>query len=351
MSCEKCGLLKNVVFLAAIADDMPEVNLKKLAGMLNLSISTVSRALKDHPDVSDETKRKVKELSTVLEYEPNTFAIHLKTNISKEIGVIVPTISNDFYQAFIGSLEQEARVNGYSLIILQSGDDPEIELENLKRCKQNRMAGVFVSITSKTKEISKFLKLANEHIPVIFFDKVPAFEACNKVCVADEDAARIAAEALIARKKKNILAIFGNLQLSITQKRLKAFNETFHKYESDACIDAHYCSSTDEAFELMMGRLTASPAPDVVFCMSDDILIGVMRAIQTLGLRPPSDIGILAISEGFIPTFYYPQVTYVETSGAKLARLAFSRMLACLAGSTYAQELKLPSVMVEGGSL
>jgi len=330
---------------------MPDVNLKKLADMLNLSISTVSRALKDHPDVSDETKRKVKELSTVLEYEPNTFAIHLKTNISKEIGVIIPTISNDFYQSFISSLEQEARMNGYSLIIQQSGDDPEIELENLKRCKQNRMAGVFVSITSKTNDISRFLKLDDQHIPVIFFDLVPAFEACNKVCVDDAEAARIAAEALIAGKKKNILAIFGNAHLSITQKRLKAFNETFHKYGSGACIDTCHCSSTDEAFRVVTGRLTTSPAADAIFCMSDEILIGVMRAIQTLGLKPPIDIGILAISEGFIPTFYYPQITYVETSGAKLARLAFSRMLACFAGSSYVQELKLPSVMVEGGSL
>src|ERR1700749_2666150 len=104
---------------------MAEVNLKKLADMLNLSISTVSRALKDHPDISAETKRKVKELSAVLEYEPNAYAINLKTNVSKEIGVIIPTISNDFYQSFISALEKEARQSGYSLIIQQSGDDPE----------------------------------------------------------------------------------------------------------------------------------------------------------------------------------------------------------------------------------
>jgi LacI family transcriptional regulator len=330
---------------------MPEVTLKKLAEMLNLSISTVSRALKNHPDISEETKLKVKELSAVLDYEPNTYAINLRTNHSKEFGIIIPSISNDFYQSFISSLEEEARSIGYSLIILQSGDDPEIELQNLKRCKQNRMAGIFVSITSKTTDIAHFLKLGEQHIPVIFFDKVPAYEACNKVCVDDSTAATLAAETLVLKKKKKILAVFGNPQMSITQKRLKAFNETFIKYGSDAHLDIHNANSTNEAFQLVMDYLAVPGKADVVFCMSDEILIGVMRAVQTLDLRVPKDIGILAISEGLIPTFYYPQITYIETSGFKLAKMAFSRMLACIAGSSYVQELKIESIIVEGGSL
>jgi len=330
---------------------MSEVTLKKLADVLNLSISTVSRSLKNHPDVSDETKRKVNELAALLEYEPNTYAINLRTNNSKEFGIIVPGIANDFYQSFIGSIEKEARLNGYSLIILQSGDDPAVELESLRRCKQHRMAGVFVSITSKTTDISNFLKLSEQHIPVIFFDIVPPYEACNKVCIDDTMAATMAAEALIARQKKKILAIFGKAQLSITQKRLQAFQSMFSKYGSGTELNICFADSTGDAFGKVMDHLHTPGNTDAVFCMSDEILIGAMRALQTLGLRTPDDIGILAISEGFIPTFYYPQVTYVETSGSKLAKVAFLRMLACLAGSTYAQELKIESVLVEGGSL
>lgn len=319
--------------------------------MLNLSISTVSRALKDHPDISAENKKKIKELAVILDYEPNTYAINLRTNHSKEFGVIIPTISNDFYQSFISSLEEEARLNGFSLIIQQSGDDPITELENLRRCKQNRMAGVFVSITSKTTDITNFLKLGENRIPVIFFDIVPAFEACNKVCLDDATAATLAAETLILKKKKNILAIFGKSQLSITQKRMKAFNDTFIKYNSNAGVEVCIASSTSEAFDCAMHHLVTPGTVDAVFCMSDEILIGVMRAVQTLRLQLPADIGVLAISEGLIPTFYYPQITYIETSGYKLAKMAFSRMLACVAGSSYVQELKIESMLVEGGSL
>lgn len=330
---------------------MAEVTLKKLADMLNLSVSTVSRALKNHPDISEETKVKVKELAAVLAYEPNTYAINLRTNISKELGLILPAVSNDFYQSFITSMEAEARQYGYSLIILQTGDDPVVEAENLKRCKQNRVAGVFVSISSKTTSIDHFLKLGEQHIPIIFFDKVPALEACNKVCVDDSAAATLAAEALTGKKKKKILSIFGNPQMSITQKRLTAFQNTFTKYGDDAILQIHNAGSTRAAAELVLNALNGCQRPDAIFCMSDEILIGAMQVVQRMGLRMPKDIGIIAISEGIIPTFYYPQITYVETSGSKLAKMAFSRMLACLAGSKYMQELKIESVLIEGGSL
>ena len=330
---------------------MSEVTLKKLADMLNLSISTVSRALKNHPDISNDTKVKVKELAVILDYEPNTYAINLRTNNSKEFGIIIPGIGNDFYQSFISSLEEEARQFGYSLIILQSGDDPAVELENLKRCKQNRMAGIFVSITSKTTDILNFLKLGEQHIPVIFIDKVPAYEACNKVCVDDSTAATMAAEALLLKKKRSVLAIFGNSYMSITKKRLKAFSETFAKYGADTMLDIYNANSTAEALDIVLNRLNSNDRPDAIFCMSDEILIGVMKAIQKLGLHPPDDIGVIAISDGYIPTFYYPQITYIETSGFKLAKMAFARMQACIAGSSYVQELKIDSMIVEGGSL
>src|SRR5487761_2403022 len=100
--------------------------LKKISQSLNLSISTVSRALKNHPDISQHTKNKVIELANTLEYEPNTYAIQLRTNNSKAFGLIVPTISNYFYDSFIGAVEEECRRIGYSVLILQSGDDAAV---------------------------------------------------------------------------------------------------------------------------------------------------------------------------------------------------------------------------------
>lgn len=329
----------------------PEVTLKKLADMLNISISTVSRALKNHPDISVETRVKVKELAEMLEYEPNAYAIHLRTNSSKEFGIIVPAISNYFYHSFISSLEEEAQRFGYSVIILQSGDDPAVEQENLKKCKQNRVSGIFAAITSQTEDIQGFLKLESQHLPIIFFDKVPAYEACNKVCVADDLAASMAAEALLLKKKYAVLSIFGNKNLSITKRRLKSYTDIFKKYKADAGIQVYHADTSEEAFDITIEAFSQTEKPEAIFCMSDEILVGTMKAAQKLQLKIPDEVGIITISNGFIPKLYYPEITYTETSGYKLGKMAFSRMIACIAGSTFAQELHIDSKLIEGGSL
>lgn len=314
--------------------------------MLGLSISTISRALKNHPDISEKTKQRVNELANALDYEPNANAIHLRTSKNNLFGLIVPSISNFFYDSFIAAVEEESRKNNYSLLILQSGDDAAVEVENIKLCRQNRISGLFACITSQTVNLDPFLKLEGLDIPVIFFDKVPDDNIFNKVCVADTLSANIAATTILESKKKKVLAIFGNENLSITKKRLAAFNKTINKKIKTITVHAN---NSAEAEQLTIQSLKENP--DTVFCMSDEILTGAMKAIQKSGLKIPGDIAVISISNGFIPTLYFPEITYVETSGYKLGKLAFSSMMACLGGSTFMQELTIESLLVEGGSI
>ncbi|MBC8035227.1 MAG: LacI family DNA-binding transcriptional regulator [Chitinophagaceae bacterium] len=326
--------------------------LKKLSETLGLSISTISRALKSHPDISEATRVKVLELANVMEYEPNTNAINLRTNNSRIFGVIVPVISNYFYDSMIASLEEETRLHGYSLLILQSGDDPVVELSNLKLCKQNRVAGVFATLTKRTKDVSPFLRLQENDVPVIFLDKVPAEQQCNKICVDDKAAATLAAEALMMRKKKNILAIFGNSSMSITQERSRAFSAYFEmNAQKKVKLLIKEADTPAEAYQATLKAFQCVKRPDAIFCMSDEILTGVMKAVQQLKIDVPAEAGIIAISNGIIPQYYHPEITYVETSGYKLGKLAYTRMMACLAGSSFIQNLKVDAVLVNGGSL
>ena len=325
---------------------MNNTTLKKISEMLGLSISTISRALKNHPDISEKTKQRVNELANALDYEPNANAIHLRTSKNNLFGLIVPSISNFFYDSFIAAVEEESRKNNYSLLILQSGDDAAVEVENIKLCRQNRISGLFACITSQTVNLDPFLKLEGLDIPVIFFDKVPDDNIYNKVCVADALSANIAATTILESKKKKVLAIFGNENLSITKKRLSAFNKTINKKIKTITVHAN---NSVEAEQLTIRSLKEKP--DTVFCMSDEILTGAMKAIQKSGLKIPGDIAVISISNGFIPTLYFPEITYVETSGYKLGKLAFSSMMACLGGSTFMQELTIESLLVEGGSI
>lgn len=325
---------------------MINATLKKLSEMLGLSISTVSRALKNHPDISDKTKQRVNELAAALDYEPNANAINLRSKKNNLFGLIVPMVANYFYDSFIASIEEECRKNNYTLMILQSGDDPTVEIENLKLCRQNRITGLFACITSKTNNIDPYLKLKDLDVPVIFFDKVPDDTNCNKVCVADTLSATIAAKQILKKKKKNILAIFGDKNFSITKKRLEAFTDTIDGKIKTTVIHA---DSTLEAEKLCSKLLKLKP--DTIFCMSDEILAGVMKAVQKANLKIPDNIAVIAISNGFIPKLYHPEITYVETSGYKLGKLAFTSMLACIAGNNNFHELTIESILVEGGSI
>ena len=314
--------------------------------MLGLSISTVSRALKNHPDISEKTKQRVTELADALDYEPNVNAVHLRTSKNNLFGLIVPTVANFFYDSFIAAVEEECRKNNYSLMILQSGDDVAIEAENIKLCRQNRISGLFACISSHTVDLDPFLKLKAMDIPVIFFDKVPDDSNCNKVCVADALSATIAANTILDNKKKKVVALFGHNNLSITKKRLAAFDNAINKKIKTTIL---YANNTAEAEALTTQSLAQKP--DTIFCMSDEILTGSMKAIQKAGLVIPKDISVISISNGFIPKLYFPEITYVETSGYKLGKLAFTSMMACLAGSNLVQDLTIESLLVKGGSI
>lgn len=328
-----------------------KATLKNIAGILQISISTVSRALKDHPDIAQETKRKVRELAELMDYEPNAFAVYLRTNESKVIGLIVPEISNYFYHSFVAAVEEEARRMGYTLLILQSGNDPAIEEANLKLCKLNRVACIFVALSSETRDLATFTRINASGIPIIFFDKVPEDNNCIKVCLADRDIGRLAARTIVAKGKKSVLAMFGNPNLSITRKRKQGLTEEVKKLSPFVEIATVTANNTEESKSILMEACQKKDKPDTVFCMSDEILTGVIMGINKLGLRIPQDIAVLAISNGFIPKLCNPEITYIETSGAILGKKAMQTFSEIIEKGLEKKMDVISSKLVEGGSI
>jgi LacI family transcriptional regulator len=330
---------------------MQQSTLKKLSEVLGLSISTVSRALKDHPDISSVTKSKVKELAELMEYEPNGNAVQLRTRQSNVLGILVPVINNFFYDSFIASVEEEARQHGYSILIMQSRDSLQLETSSLHLFRKKMVMGLFASISTEIEDMAPFQKLKELDVPLVFFDRVPDLPGVLKVCMADELSAAIAAEAIIAKNKQTVLGLFGHPHLSLSRKRVTSFQDTFRKKAPSTVLDIDYPENIEESKRCALKWLGGARKYDVVFCMGDLILIGVMHAIHELGLKIPEDISVIGISNGLIPTFYNPKITYVETSGYKLGKLAFNQMLACLRGEQVEEEVFVESMLVEGGSL
>jgi LacI family transcriptional regulator len=330
---------------------MQQSTLKKLSEALGISISTVSRALKDHPDIAQATKTRVKELAATMEYEPNNYAVQLRTRKSNVLGIMVPAIDNFFYDSFIAAIEEEARLHGYSVIILQSRHNTETELVNMQLFRKTMVAGVFASVTIETQDMTPFHRMQEMKVPVVFFDRLPMTSDFKKTSFADAEAARMAAEAIIRKKKKRVLALFEDIRLSIANIRSAALQNTLAEQSPETELFIAYSDNLAESKRAAMAALQNKKRPDAIFCMSDLILIGVMHAIHELKLRVPEDVAVITMSNGLIPTLYDPKITYVETNGYKLGKLAFTQMLSSLNGNYNPEELMLEPLLIEGGSL
>jgi LacI family transcriptional regulator len=257
-----------------------------------------------------------------------------------------------FYTSFIDAVEEESRKNGYSLIILKSDNDVNVEINHVKFCKKQRVAGVFASVTPDTNSLEAFERLKEVEIPVIFYDRVPTTEKFVRACFADKAAAILAAETILAKKKKKVLALFGDTHISITQQRLEAFKGVFKKHKSASKLITAHSRTFEESIAMIKEHFSNSDKPDTIFCMSDEIMVGVMKALQILQLSVPKHVSIITISnDGFYPKLYHPEITYVETSGYKLGKLAFEIMIKAINGDKTIQEYDVDPVLVEGGSL
>jgi LacI family transcriptional regulator len=286
-----------------------------------------------------------------MEYEPNGFAVNLRKKRSDTYAILVPEISGYFYHSFIQSIEEEARKRSYGVMIMQSMNDPDIERENLKICRYNHLAGVFAAIGSGTTDFAPFQKTEDFGIPVVFFDKVPENGEATSIQIADYDAGALAAEKLNECEKQNVICLLGNPTLSITRLRRSGFEDTWAKTKRNTPIWLHV-ENEEAAYQVMMETCRKKCTNLAVFCMSDEILCGAMRALYELKASIPDEVAIIALSNGFMPRYFNPTVSYIETSGYNLGKLSFAAMEKKQSGNTeIVVKERLGCAYFEGGSL
>jgi LacI family transcriptional regulator len=214
------------------------------------------------------------------------------------------------------------------------------------------VAGILIALSRGDKQdLGPYERLEESGIPVVFFDKVPDEKGFSTVTVADEVAGNMAAEALLRKPRRKILAVFGEPSLSITRKRQQAFTNTCRKIAPSATLKIIHAGNRQQAFDGTLQALSRKDSADGLFCMSDEILAGAMKAVHRLQIPVPEKLGIVCISNGFIPGLFHPEITYVETSGAQLGKRAFRAMLERIVHQSPPQEEVLDARLVEGGSL
>ena len=307
----------------------PIPTLKEIADKLNLSISTVSRALNDHPDISLKTKNKVQELASELNYIPNIFARGFRAHKTNIIGVIVPNITHYFTTTLIRGILQEASFQGYRVIVSESNDDVKKQTEMLNTMIQFGVDGVLMSLSKMTKDIDSILRVMHT-LPLILFDKASNKIPCTQVVINEEEAAYDAVEHLLNIGKKRIAIIKESENSYNSEKRYSGYLRALKEHQIP--IDKKIILSVDN-ISLTQGKRMASilmslkHKPDAIFAITDSAAIGVIKTLKKLNIKIPDEIAVVGFSNSIRSTIIEPQLTTVDQPGQKIGATAVKYLI------------------------
>ncbi len=308
------------------------VTIKDIARQLGISPSTVSRALKDHPDISAETKKAVKELAQRLNYRPDLVALSLKKGESRTIGVVVPEIVHYFFSTVISGIEAVASDSGYRVMICQSNEQYEREVESIEALLYSRVDGILVSLSKKTRDLSHLRRVIEQGVPLVMFDRVTEELNTDQVYVDDLEAAYEAVRHLIRNGYRNIVHFSAPQTLGIGRLRREGYEKALREFQIPVREDYIIkCDTMEEAVERTEEAMRLEPRPDAFFCVNDMTAAGVMKVIKKLGFRIPEDVAIVGFTNGEISNLTTPAITSVEQHGFEIgqeaARLLIERLI------------------------
>lgn len=304
------------------------VTIKDLARELKISASTVSRALKNHPDISKETKNAVNALAKKWNYQPNAVALSLKQNRSNTIGVIIPEIVHYFFSSVISGIEDVAYDAGFNVIICQSNEKYEREVANTRTLLASRVDGILISISKETEEYGHLNNLQDNNIPMVFYDRIVPGLPADQVIIDDLDASFRATQHLIDSGRTKIVHFAGPQKLLIGQQRkqgfIKALEEAKLPIDEDLIIEA---DSFEKARLAIMKLFRLNKEFDGLFAVNDLTAIGAMQTLQKKGIVIPDDVAIVGFSDGRFSGITDPTLTSVDQHGYEMGTVATKMLL------------------------
>lgn len=304
------------------------LTIKDIAKDLNISPSTVSRALKDNPDISLETRKLVQDYAKKYKYKPNALALSLRTQHTNIIGVIVPELANHFFSGVLSGMETIAEEKDYHVIVCQSSEDYLKEIRNVQTLIKARVCGVLISQSKMTTKYDHFQELIDNDIPVIFFDRICTGIDSDKVVVDDYSGTFTAVEYMIKTGCKRIAFFSAPLHLEISKNRRNGYLDALRKYHLP--VDENLMRIADTkllGYERAMEILQEPDRPDAFMAMNDYTASGILLATKKLGLKVPEEVSIFGFSNSNISQDTDPMLTTMDQHPKKVGEEAMQLML------------------------
>lgn len=295
-----------------------------IARHLNITASTVSRALKDHPKISTETKKAVQKTAQKLNYQPNHIAAALRNGKSNIIGIIVPTVDRSFFSSVVRGIEEIANTAKYNVMICQTYDNFEKEVSTVEALLNARVDGIIVSHAKETLNFSHFLKVKERGIPLIMFDRYNDDLEVSNVVIDDFLGAYQVTEHLIQQGCKRIAHFTNTRKISIFKERLRGYREALADnglpYADELVVESNL--QLEDGKASMQQLLTLKEIPDGVFSASAFGALGAMEALKERNLRIPDDVAIVTFSNETFTSVTEPPLTTVDQHSMRIGNAA-----------------------------
>ena len=330
---------------------MSKVNIKVLADQLQLSVSTISKALRDSYEISDETKKKVLQLATKLNYVPNPYASSLRKKTSHTIAVVLPEVADNFFSLAINGIQSIAETKGYHVLIYLSHEKFAVEKAILEDCQSGRVDGVLISISSETNSSDHINRLQANNIPVVFFDRELEAIETARVTTNDFECGLMAANHLLEKGCRKPAFVSISQSLPICLNRMEGFKAALRETgmpEEDMQII--YCTDNDSMYTQIKTILQSEHRPDGLIASVEKIVTPIYLACHELNINIPNDVKVIAFATLDTAPILNPPLTTITQPAFEIGRVAATLLFKGIEKSTFdlrKESMVIPSVMIE----
>ncbi|MEN9324186.1 MAG: hypothetical protein RIT03_1207 [Bacteroidota bacterium] len=307
-----------------------KVTLKQIAKELDVSISTVSKSLRDSSEISEDTRQKVQAFAKLYNYKPNLIALSLKNKKTKTIGIIIPEIVHHFFATVISGIETVANERGYNVMVCLSNESFDKEVINMEMLANGSIDGFILSLSKETqakKDFHHITEVINQGMPVVMFDRVTNDILCDKVIIDDSLAAFNAVQSLIDKGYKKIALITTVDYVSVGKLRTEGYLQALRN--NDIALDLNrivkiedidHCSDQIEA-------LITTQDLDAVFAVNELFAVTAIKAAKNAQIEIPKDLAVIGFTDGIISKYSSPSISTVSQNGIKMGGKAATMLI------------------------
>ena len=307
-----------------------KVTLKQIAKELDVSISTVSKSLRDSPEISEDTRLKVQAFAKLYNYKPNNIALSLKNKKTKTIGIIIPEIVHHFFATVISGIEQVANECGYNVIVCLSDESFDKEVINMEMLANGSTDGFIMSLSKETQQKKDFHHLQeviNQGMPVVLFDRISNDILCDKVIIDDQLAAYEATNFLISKGLKKIALLTTVDYVSVGKLRTDGYLNVLHDHGIEVDESLIIRIEDTEHCDEKINELLENKSVDAILAVNELFAVTAIKLAMAKGIKIPEDLSVVAFTDGIISKYSTPTITTISQNGTKMGRKAAEMLI------------------------